>query len=136
MVYRAERAARSIGTCFPHSFAGSCRNHSYCPADCIPATWPKRFAGCAHGRWMSPAASKQRIPPARCARASRIRCAFRSLSRKSVMQMYDLPDSRGHFGRYGGVFVAETLIHALDELREQYARYQHDPAFIAEFEDE
>src|SRR5512140_3689014 len=52
------------------------------------------------------------------------------------MQMYDLPDSRGHFGPYGGVFVAETLIHALDELREQYARYQHDPAFIAEFEDE
>ena len=52
------------------------------------------------------------------------------------MQMYDLPDPRGHFGPYGGVFVAETLIHALDELREQYARYQHDPEFIAEFEDE
>jgi tryptophan synthase beta chain len=52
------------------------------------------------------------------------------------MQMYDLPDSRGHFGPYGGVFVAETLIHALTELREQYARYQHDPAFVAEFEDE
>ena len=52
------------------------------------------------------------------------------------MQMYDLPDSRGHFGPYGGVFVAETLIHALDELREQYARYQHDPEFVAEFEDE
>ena len=34
------------------------------------------------------------------------------------------------------MFVAETLIRALDELREQYARYQHDPAFIAEFEDE
>ena len=52
------------------------------------------------------------------------------------MQMYDLPDSRGHFGRYGGVFVAETLIHALTELREQYERYQHDPEFVAEFEDE
>src|ERR1700680_2482410 len=50
------------------------------------------------------------------------------------MQMNDLPDSRGHFGPYGGVFVAETLIAALDELREQYARYQHDPAFVAEFE--
>ena len=50
------------------------------------------------------------------------------------MQMYDLPDSRGHFGRYGGVFVAETLIHALTELREQYERYQHDPEFVAEFE--
>jgi tryptophan synthase beta chain len=52
------------------------------------------------------------------------------------MQMYDLPDPRGHFGPYGGVFVAETLIHALDELREQYARYQHDPEFVAEFESE
>ena len=49
---------------------------------------------------------------------------------------YDLPDARGHFGPYGGVFVAETLIRALDELREQYARYQHDPAFVAEFERE
>ena len=49
---------------------------------------------------------------------------------------YDLPDARGHFGPYGGVFVAETLIRALDELREQYARYRNDPAFVAEFEDE
>src|SRR5438132_8075424 len=46
---------------------------------------------------------------------------------------YSLPDERGHFGPYGGVFVAETLIHALDELREQYARYRSDPEFIAEF---
>src|SRR5512144_7948 len=52
------------------------------------------------------------------------------------MQMYDLPDSRGHFGPYGGVFVAETLIHALDELREQYARFRNDPEFAAELEDE
>jgi tryptophan synthase beta chain len=49
---------------------------------------------------------------------------------------YNLPDARGHFGPYGGVFVAETLIRALDELRDQYARYQHDPAFVAEFERE
>jgi hypothetical protein len=34
---------------------------------------------------------------------------------------YDLPDARGHFGQYGGVFVAETLIAALDELKEAYA---------------
>ena len=52
------------------------------------------------------------------------------------MQMYDLPDASGHFGRYGGVFVAETLIHALDELRQAYARYQADPEFLAEFEHE
>jgi tryptophan synthase beta chain len=49
---------------------------------------------------------------------------------------YNLPDERGHFGPYGGVFVAETLIRALDELKTQYARYRNDPAFIAEFEDE
>jgi tryptophan synthase beta chain len=49
------------------------------------------------------------------------------------MRTYDLPDSTGHFGPYGGVFVAETLMHALDELREAYAKYRNDPEFIAEF---
>ena len=49
------------------------------------------------------------------------------------MKTYDFPDARGHFGPYGGVFVAETLMHALDELRQTYARYQHDPDFVAEF---
>jgi len=50
------------------------------------------------------------------------------------VKTYDFPDARGHFGPYGGVFVAETLMHALDELRQNYARYQHDPEFIAEFD--
>ena len=45
----------------------------------------------------------------------------------------ELPDERGHFGPYGGVFVAETLIGALDELKTQYARYRDDPEFVAEF---
>jgi len=49
------------------------------------------------------------------------------------MQMYDLPDPRGHFGPYGGVFVAETLSHALEELRDAYERYRRDPAFLEEF---
>jgi tryptophan synthase beta chain len=48
----------------------------------------------------------------------------------------ELPDERGHFGPYGGVFVAETLIAALDELKAGYARYRQDPAFVAEFESE
>ena len=52
------------------------------------------------------------------------------------MQMYDLPDARGHFGPYGGVFVAETLSHALDELRAAYERCRKDPAFMAEFHSE
>jgi tryptophan synthase beta chain len=50
------------------------------------------------------------------------------------MKPYDLPDARGHFGPYGGVFVAETLVHALEELRVAYERYRSDPEFVAEFE--
>ena len=50
------------------------------------------------------------------------------------MQLVDLPDDRGHFGPYGGVFVAETLIEALDELKAAYERYRKDPEFRAEFE--
>ena len=50
------------------------------------------------------------------------------------MQNYNLPDDRGHFGPYGGVFVAETLIAALGELQRAYAAAQADPEFIAEFE--
>ncbi|SFO20405.1 tryptophan synthase subunit beta [Nitrosospira briensis] len=49
------------------------------------------------------------------------------------MKVYDLPDSGGHFGPYGGVFVAETLIAALEELRAQYDRYREDADFQAEF---
>jgi tryptophan synthase beta chain len=50
------------------------------------------------------------------------------------MQVYDMPDKQGHFGPYGGIFVAETLIEALDELRAMYERYRNDPEFLAEFE--
>ncbi len=50
------------------------------------------------------------------------------------MQMGDLPDEKGHFGPYGGVFVAETLIEALDQLKSAYARYREDPEFCAEFD--
>lgn len=46
---------------------------------------------------------------------------------------YNLPDAKGHFGQYGGSFVAETLSHALAELKEAYAHYSKDPAFLAEF---
>jgi tryptophan synthase beta chain len=46
---------------------------------------------------------------------------------------YHLPDAQGHFGRYGGVFVSETLIHALDELNQAYARYSQDAEFLAEY---
>ena len=49
------------------------------------------------------------------------------------MRMADLPDASGHFGPYGGVFVAETLVQALDELKTAYERYRNDPEFQAEF---
>jgi tryptophan synthase beta chain len=48
------------------------------------------------------------------------------------MRMYDLPDARGHFGPYGGVFVAETLTAALEELRAAYVAARRDAAFQAE----
>ena len=49
---------------------------------------------------------------------------------------YAQPDARGHFGPYGGSFVAETLVHALDELKEAYEHYSNDQEFIAEFNKE
>ncbi|MBN8504900.1 MAG: tryptophan synthase subunit beta [Burkholderiales bacterium] len=52
------------------------------------------------------------------------------------MLQYQQPDARGHFGPYGGRFVAETLMHALDELELAYARYSQDAAFQAEFRKE
>ena len=52
------------------------------------------------------------------------------------MQMHDLPDARGHFGQYGGIFVAETLTQALEELRVAYERCRDDPAFQKELRHE
>jgi tryptophan synthase beta chain len=49
------------------------------------------------------------------------------------MRVYDLPDAKGHFGPYGGVFVSETLISALEDLKAAYARFKDDPVFKAEF---
>jgi tryptophan synthase beta chain len=52
------------------------------------------------------------------------------------MNTYQQPDASGHFGPYGGSFVAETLVHALDELRAAYEHYRRDDAFVAEFRNE
>ena len=46
---------------------------------------------------------------------------------------YQQPDVRGHFGPYGGSFVAETLVHALDELKAAYEACRSDAEFQAEF---
>ncbi|MDV3243238.1 MULTISPECIES: tryptophan synthase subunit beta [Methylocaldum] len=49
-------------------------------------------------------------------------------------ESYNLPDERGHFGPYGGVFVAETLMYPIQELRDAYYRYMKDPEFLAELD--
>ena len=49
-------------------------------------------------------------------------------------ESYRLPDVRGHFGRFGGMFVAETLMHPLEELRVAYERYLKDETFLAELD--
>jgi tryptophan synthase beta chain len=49
---------------------------------------------------------------------------------------YSYPDNHGHFGPYGGIYVAETLMGALEELREAYEHYRNDPEFIGEFASE
>ncbi len=47
---------------------------------------------------------------------------------------YQYPDDRGHFGEYGGRYVAETLMPALLELEQAYAEAKHDPEFQREFD--
>jgi tryptophan synthase beta chain len=50
------------------------------------------------------------------------------------MNVNQLPDESGHFGPYGGVFVAETLMQPIEELRLAYERYRQDPTFLAEWQ--
>ena len=50
---------------------------------------------------------------------------------KQTKQFPQLPDDKGHFGDYGGIYVAETLIPALQELRDAFYRYREDPDFVA-----
>lgn len=47
---------------------------------------------------------------------------------------YTAPDEKGFFGEFGGSFVSETLVRALDELKIAYAKAKNDPAFWAEFQ--
>ena len=49
-------------------------------------------------------------------------------------RLSDLPDERGHFGPYGGIFAAETLMGAISELKEAYEKYVKDPEFIRELD--
>src|SRR5210317_1760036 len=46
------------------------------------------------------------------------------------------PDQLGHFGEFGGSFVSETLMHALEELREAYGRWRQDEEFIRRMDED
>src|SRR5690606_20347806 len=108
--------------------------HGCLPADSRPARWPKPCAACAPGAWTWRAASSPRP-------ASRIPIACTDSSwRYGVptpampIDFSRYPDEHGHFGRFGGSFVAETLVAPLAELRDAYLRYRVDPEFVAELE--
>jgi len=51
-----------------------------------------------------------------------------------MTEKYNMPDDRGHFGPYGGMFVAETLIPPIQQLNAAYQQYLSDPEFIAELD--
>src|SRR3990172_8204626 len=55
-------------------------------------------------------------------------------SSKNSLSLPRLPDRRGHFGPYGGRYVAETLMPALAELERAYAAVRRDAAFRKEFQ--
>ncbi len=57
-----------------------------------------------------------------------------SAETKQAVDFNHVPDARGHFGPYGGRFVSETLIYALDELESLYRRLKDDPEFQAQFD--
>jgi len=56
------------------------------------------------------------------------------INRAGSPQAGALPDESGHFGIYGGRFVAETLMPPLEELDEAYRKYMQDPDFMAELD--
>jgi tryptophan synthase beta chain len=51
-----------------------------------------------------------------------------------MTEKYTMPDARGHFGPYGGMFVAETLMPPIQELNAAYQQYLQDPEFISELD--
>ncbi|MCK4493817.1 MAG: tryptophan synthase subunit beta [Methylococcales bacterium] len=51
-----------------------------------------------------------------------------------MTKKYTMPDERGHFGPYGGLFVSETLIEPIQDLNNAYQKYRDDAAFIAELD--
>ena len=58
------------------------------------------------------------------------------VKQKQATGTYKLPDERGHFGPYGGRFIAETLMGPIEELNAAYETCFNDPAFMAELDDD
>ncbi|MBC8211689.1 MAG: tryptophan synthase subunit beta [Gammaproteobacteria bacterium] len=56
------------------------------------------------------------------------------MSTEYIQDYYSYPDQRGHFGKFGGLFVAETLMGPLQELREAYEKYAQDADFLREYD--
>ncbi|GAA5442019.1 tryptophan synthase beta chain [Microbulbifer sp. NBRC 101763] len=56
------------------------------------------------------------------------------MTKPGAIDFSTFPDASGHFGPYGGRFVSETLISALDELQAMYSRLKDDPEFVAAFD--
>ncbi len=52
----------------------------------------------------------------------------------SINDFMNMPDDRGHFGPYGGRFISETLMAAIEELTDAYESAKKDPEFLAEFD--
>jgi len=62
------------------------------------------------------------------------RAGLENADLSATIDFSQFPDGHGHFGRYGGQFVAETLMGALQELADAYQHYRLDPGFLAELE--
>src|SRR5262245_6853245 len=98
--------------------------------------WAVRCVQWSRGRWTCLRAWKQLVARRIHARSSSSfgACAVKMQGHPAdgSWKDYSLPDSSGHFGPYGGVFVAETLRAALDELACAYAASREDREFQAE----
>jgi tryptophan synthase beta chain len=60
---------------------------------------------------------------------------IKNATEKTAINAYQQPDADGHFGEFGGRFVAETLMPLMTEIETAYATLRDDPAFQAEFDD-
>src|SRR5258706_7930981 len=97
------------------------------PAGSDPTTWPRRSTWWRRSAWTPPRGWSRRPgsrTPTRCGASS---------PRRGGPMPYGA-DATGHFRPYGGRFVPETLVYALDQLEAEYTAAMRDPAFRAELD--